>query len=558
MMESVRSKSSFPILSDFTNAFGSPIVIDRAAGNAYLLSDGDVITGIGRSLFLDVKRDFGAKGDNSTDDTLAIQAAFTAASSQTLTPTHDVARYTVPRVFFPKGIYKVTASLTLPDVVIIDGDNAIINGGNTVASCFVSSATPYMQDIRNIQAVNFTATLFSISKGNNNYQTLDLYNVVGSNCLTGLSQTHPSGNCFVRIDKCNFNGCSTFLDLACDIAEISDTYFSAPVDAGAAAGSGTIVLTGNQGGSLNGEFTFTSCHFGPPGSSAGISERAWVKATSAEDVVFVRCNFGGEVGRRTALNAVSCGSATFIGCSANSSGDTVGYSGGTIGYCRMFSDGVREFTVIGGRKSVFYDYAIDWSSGATPDNTKIYHINNLATGSVDRSSFGGASPYTVANYTIPSALRFKTFPLYVNNEQVHTKKIILRDGGANDATSTLDLVFQHGSATDFDQSFDDVGPMIRATKTGVYGGAAATKSAQLELHTTFNGVTSARVAIKDVGGLCPPTDAGVLQTASAIYAGTGVPNNANGGNGDYYLRSDGIAGSRFYHKEAGAWVASAA
>jgi hypothetical protein len=47
------------------------------------------------------------------------------------------------------------------------------------------------------------------------------------------------------------------------------------------------------------------------------------------------------------------------------------------------------------------------------------------------------------------------------------------------------------------------------------------------------------------------------QTASAMYAGTGAPNNANGSNGDFYLRGNGtVAGSNIvYHKEAGAWVA---
>jgi hypothetical protein len=47
------------------------------------------------------------------------------------------------------------------------------------------------------------------------------------------------------------------------------------------------------------------------------------------------------------------------------------------------------------------------------------------------------------------------------------------------------------------------------------------------------------------------------QTASAIYAGTGAPNNANGSDGDFYFRGNGtVAGSNIvYHKEAGAWVA---
>ena len=46
-------------------------------------------------------------------------------------------------------------------------------------------------------------------------------------------------------------------------------------------------------------------------------------------------------------------------------------------------------------------------------------------------------------------------------------------------------------------------------------------------------------------------------TMSLLF-GTGVPNAGNGNNGDFYLRQDGVAGSRIYHKESGTWVASSA
>lgn len=53
----------------------------------------------------------------------------------------------------------------------------------------------------------------------------------------------------------------------------------------------------------------------------------------------------------------------------------------------------------------------------------------------------------------------------------------------------------------------------------------------------------------------PPSDAGALQTAVAVYAGNGAPSNANGANGDFYFRGDGAAGTFIYHKAAGAWTA---
>lgn len=54
----------------------------------------------------------------------------------------------------------------------------------------------------------------------------------------------------------------------------------------------------------------------------------------------------------------------------------------------------------------------------------------------------------------------------------------------------------------------------------------------------------------------PGTDGGALQATAGIYGGAGVPNNANGNNGDYYFRSDtpGTVNQRIYCKAAGAWV----
>lgn len=57
------------------------------------------------------------------------------------------------------------------------------------------------------------------------------------------------------------------------------------------------------------------------------------------------------------------------------------------------------------------------------------------------------------------------------------------------------------------------------------------------------------------GAFYPPTPTGAAQN-NAIYQGAGAPNDANGGNGDVYFRTDtpGVANQRVYVKSAGAWV----
>lgn len=55
------------------------------------------------------------------------------------------------------------------------------------------------------------------------------------------------------------------------------------------------------------------------------------------------------------------------------------------------------------------------------------------------------------------------------------------------------------------------------------------------------------------GAFYPPTDAGALQTASAMRAGTGAPSNSNGADGDYYFRSDGGVATHIYFRSGGTW-----
>lgn len=49
-------------------------------------------------------------------------------------------------------------------------------------------------------------------------------------------------------------------------------------------------------------------------------------------------------------------------------------------------------------------------------------------------------------------------------------------------------------------------------------------------------------------------------SSAAVYSGVGVPPNSLGQNGDLYARTDGTEAGHtiLYHREAGAWVATAA
>lgn len=92
------------------------------------------------------------------------------------------------------------------------------------------------------------------------------------------------------------------------------------------------------------------------------------------------------------------------------------------------------------------------------------------------------------------------------------------------------------------------------------GAAAAVTVAALN-GTTFpiadfqvNGTS--RASITKEGALASSSGAyaGATATGGTVSYGTGAPNNANGANGDIYLRVDGAALTTIYQRRLGAWV----
>lgn len=65
----------------------------------------------------DVRVDYGATGNGSTDDTTAIQNAFNDCFGSSGSPNGDAGKYSNKPLFFPAGQYKVTAELTLTHIV---------------------------------------------------------------------------------------------------------------------------------------------------------------------------------------------------------------------------------------------------------------------------------------------------------------------------------------------------------------------------------------------------------------------------------------------------------
>jgi hypothetical protein len=106
------------------------------------------------------------------------------------------------------------------------------------------------------------------------------------------------------------------------------------------------------------------------------------------------------------------------------------------------------------------------------------------------------------------------------------------------------------------KSFTDASNFTRAAwqfnanGLALAGESAGTGDANISITLIPKGTGSVRTT----GKIYPATDALAEQTATGILAGTGAPNNANGDDGDFYLRSDGGALTTIYQKRTGSWV----
>ena len=151
-----------------------------------LRGDGSWGTVAGSGGYVDLRysvRDYGAKGDNSTDDTAAIQA------------TINMARTTGGTVYFPRGVYVITTSLTYTAIAGSDPIYRVHFAGDGIGASL----------IRQIGTGNgLTITGYTGSPINPNlYSHISDLQFVGAQAGQGLSITNGA---YVYVEACHFTG----------------------------------------------------------------------------------------------------------------------------------------------------------------------------------------------------------------------------------------------------------------------------------------------------------------------------------------------------------------
>jgi hypothetical protein len=139
-------------------------------------------------------RDFGAIGDNSTDDTIAINRAIQQIYKSTVSPTEPRARRTI---YFPGGTYVTTSEILIPPFAKIMGDGP----GSTIIKQTVGNKT-----VANLCDSSFQtgASLGSGSAVLPRDIEISGINFYNSNLYANLSLMTIDGASNVKITSCKF------------------------------------------------------------------------------------------------------------------------------------------------------------------------------------------------------------------------------------------------------------------------------------------------------------------------------------------------------------------
>jgi len=250
-------------------------------------------------------KDYGALGDDSTNDATAIQAAFDAAFGSSGSPHGTTNAHLNRPVFFPNGVYRVGSTLNLTNVA-----GGMIFGSGTRAT-----------------QLTYTGS------------------VPGGGTLTALIRSNGLANCSMSSMRLNINGTNTCaLDLNWD-GSVSAGLEGNTFQAMDFVYSVVVARSGN-GGHGN---TFVNCYFYTNNSTnAGLD----IRGSAATGNVVIG---GGGIAAGSGANnyKISAGSLSINGISAEADTDyMLSMSGGVVSLNGVRTEQANFLKVSGGQLSV--------------------------------------------------------------------------------------------------------------------------------------------------------------------------------------------------------------
>lgn len=273
-----------------------------------------------KSTYISVKN-FGAKGDNKTDDTEAIQRAFDYVAS-TLSAYDSSASVSFSTVFFPKGIYKISKPINIGNRVRIVGERSIINSSADWCidhtNGYHGGTIGWQTEISHMIFIGTNGIRLNTRQGDETViANLDYGHIYFHDCIfqnkDGYAFVGDVQSCLLKFDMCLINAP---MDVLCDDF-VMDTCWCNWLNYHSQE---FIIFKGSK-------MYIDKCMFIPYGGNADASkEHAWVGIydytipaghQGMSFAVIDRCNFGAEASGHSIVN---CKTSSRISDSAQTSG----------------------------------------------------------------------------------------------------------------------------------------------------------------------------------------------------------------------------------------------
>ena len=172
-------------------------------------------------------RDFGAKGDGTTDDTEAIRSAVKAAFERRMIPLHPEYGYFVSfaEVYFPSGYYIIKDTIDINAVNLRGEAYAAIEQKDPAKDIFTN---PWAWRVK-IEGLTFLGGRVQLDLGNGN---IDSGHVTVRDCHfknsagVAVQMRKGSNSSFFKVENCVFIDCKQAVINHCDMCAVEDTWIS--------------------------------------------------------------------------------------------------------------------------------------------------------------------------------------------------------------------------------------------------------------------------------------------------------------------------------------------
>lgn len=218
----------------------------------------------------------------------------------------------------------------------------------------------------------------------------------------------------------------------------------------------------------------------------------------------------------------------------------------------------KAITITVGANATANSHAINVTMNGASDLVSLTMTNGTAARSliyaeVTATTISGGGHYilyTAHNATYASSQTYSNANMQFNFQPVSS------GGGTTLTLSGRIIDINYAPTTAVGGAITDSMIGINLTMSPAASGTPNTRGIVITMGANATATTAAPITATVNAANRGPTPVLVLN-GKALFSDTGVPNNANGANGDTFFREDGGAGTSIYKKIAGAWAAIA-